>query len=77
MAAETLIAAAGDYSPAKLQGYDARLRARASASVTPTPTPAIERVSEKLGTWLLRRSWFVRHMVLDRWFLGRHQGSTF
>ena len=77
MAAETLIAAAGDYSRATLQGYEVRLRARASASVTPTPTPALEHVSATLGTWLLRRSWFVRNVVLNRWFLGRHQGSTF
>jgi geranylgeranyl reductase family protein len=77
MAAEALLAASGDYSTAKLQGYETRLRSRASASVSPTPSPAIERLSQRLGTWLLGRPWFVRRIVLDRWFLGRHQGSTF
>ncbi len=77
MAAEALIAAAGDYSMSKLQGYETRLRARATASITPTPAPAIERLSQRVGMWLLGRPWFVRRVVLDRWFLGRHQGSTF
>jgi geranylgeranyl reductase family protein len=77
MAAETLIASSGDYSATKLQGYETRLRARAAAAVGATPAPAIERLSQQLGAWLLGRPWFVRHMVLDRWFLGRHQGSTF
>jgi geranylgeranyl reductase family protein len=77
MAAETLVAASGDYSSGNLQGYDARLRARSSAAVTATPAPAIDRLSQRLGRWLLGRPWFVRRVVLDRWFLGRHQGSTF
>ena len=53
------------------------LGAQAATSGSVFGNESSKRVSEKLGTWLLRRSWFVRHMVLDRWFLGRHQGSTF
>jgi menaquinone-9 beta-reductase len=77
MAAQTLIAANGDYSRRRLVEYEARLRARAATAVKATPAPAVERLSQRLGTWLLGRPWFVRHVVLDRWFLGRHQGSTF
>jgi geranylgeranyl reductase family protein len=77
MAAETLISAAGDYSTATLQRYERRLRARSGAAVTATPTPAIDRLSQRVGRWLLGRPWFVRRVVLDRWFLGRHQDSTF
>jgi hypothetical protein len=77
MAAEALQAAAGDYSAGKLQGYEARLRARSSSAMKATPAPTIDRLSRRLGTWLLGRPWFVRRVVLDRWFLGRHQGSTF
>ena len=77
MAAETLIAASGEYSEATLQGYERRLRARSAAAVKGTPAPAIDRLAERLGRWLLGRPWFVRRVVLDRWFLGRHQDSTF
>lgn len=77
MAAETIIAASGDYSAATLHPYERRLRARSGTSVKATPVPAIERVSQQLGRWLLGRPWFVRRVVLDRWFLGRHQDSTF
>jgi geranylgeranyl reductase family protein len=77
MAAETLMAASGDYSVPRLLAYETRLRRRAAASVAATPAPAVERLSQRLGTWLLGQSWFARRVVLDRWFLGRHQGSTF
>jgi menaquinone-9 beta-reductase len=77
MAAETLIAATGDYSAAALERYERRLRARTAAAVKAAPAPAIDRLSQPLGRWLLGRRWFVRRVVLDRWFLGRHQGSTF
>jgi menaquinone-9 beta-reductase len=78
MAAEALGVAAGDYSAGKLQGYETRLRARSSSAMKATPAPAaLDRLSQRLGMWLLGRPWFVRRVVLDRWFLGRHQGSTF
>jgi geranylgeranyl reductase family protein len=77
MAAETLAGAAGDYSAASLGRYEIRLRARASSALKATPAPAIERLSQRLAIWLLGQPWFVRRVVLDRWFLSRHLGSTF
>jgi flavin-dependent dehydrogenase len=78
MAATTLMASTGDYAASRLQPYETRLCARASSALLGgRATPAIERLSARIGGWLLGRPWFVRHVVLDRWFLGRHQGSTF
>ena len=78
MAADALVAATGDYAVGRLRPYETRLRARASAAIKDGGrSPMIEHLSARIGTWLLARSWFVRHMVVDRWFLGRHLDSTF
>jgi geranylgeranyl reductase family protein len=72
-AADTIVDAGGSYSRERLEPYAAwmfrdvtsgapgRLRARAGASGA----------GRGIGRWLLRRPAFVRHVVLDRWFLHR------
>jgi len=75
MAAATIIEAAGDYRQDSLARYASRLTARFGKR-----SPA-----EECGSWLpqgIRRPlaaslmatrWFVRHVVVDRWFLHAQQ----
>jgi flavin-dependent dehydrogenase len=72
LAAEVILAADGDYRMERLESYRHRLegrfgrrRAAPLASVAPSPLRRL------LGRTLLARRWFVRHVVLDRWFLGK------
>jgi flavin-dependent dehydrogenase len=71
MAADAILAAGGDYRQARLASYEGRIRERFG-------TPASERLLSRLvpsrlpaacGQWLLDRRWFVRAVVLNRWFL--------
>jgi flavin-dependent dehydrogenase len=75
LAADTIIAAAGDYSAARLDTYRDRLHERfgdggASSAVTRFIPGS---VTAALGRSLLRTRWFTRHVFLDRWFLHAHQ----
>jgi flavin-dependent dehydrogenase len=71
LAAETIREAAGCYTRARLSGYDERLSSRfrtggwAQAIGSWLPTG----VSASVGRRLLAAPWFVRRVVLDRWFL--------
>lgn len=75
IAALEIIAANGRYSRDRLAPYEERLRQRfgtdrmsrfVSQTVAPWLGPAVSR-------WLLRTPSFVRHVVLDRWFLHAHE----
>jgi menaquinone-9 beta-reductase len=72
MSAETILAARGDYSVNALDAYRRRIEAHFGprASRVP-PARATSAARRWLAHWLLRRSWFVRRVVLDRWFLRR------
>jgi menaquinone-9 beta-reductase len=75
IAAEVILDAAGDYRRERLASYDARLQARfgaRSSGVAGRPLiPTGLRMS--LARTLMRRRWFNRRVVLDRWFLHANQ----
>lgn len=77
LAADAVIAANGDYRRAQLEPYVTNLTARFGKRLTgalPKDSPAfVQRLKQTLAHWLLRRSWFARHVVVDRWFLHRRQ----
>ncbi len=74
LAAAAVREAAGRYDADTLAGYRERLTARLgrrqprdwSAWLSP-------RVKAQLGGRLLTQRWFSRHVVLERWFLHRHE----
>ena len=74
MAAAAIVAANGDYSHDRLQPYARRLQHRFGAGplaglLRISPSVTSMGMSTALAPWLLGNSWFVRHVVLDRWFL--------
>jgi menaquinone-9 beta-reductase len=72
LAADTVIAADGDYSRDNLSHYAARLASHFGRSCTNTPSsPLSSRILRVLGARMLTSSIFSRHVVLDRWFLHR------
>jgi geranylgeranyl reductase family protein len=75
IAARVIVAAGGDYSGDRLKRYDeqiiARFGQRGSAGYGQRLIPtAIRRL---LGAKMLSNRWFIRRVVLDRWFLHTHQ----
>jgi hypothetical protein len=75
LAAHTILEADGDYSIARLQGYNDRLVQRFGAA-KPAGGWVPGGVRKRIGGWLLGRRWFTRHIVLDGWFLHRRQASV-
>jgi len=77
LAADTILAAHGNYQRAQLEPYVTQLTARFGERLhgdTPAaPGHFAQRFKETLAHWLLRRGWFARHVVIDRWFLHRQQ----
>jgi flavin-dependent dehydrogenase len=74
LAAATIRATAGRYDRDTLSGYSERLTARLG------PRPARDwsawlppRFKARLAGHLLRRRWFSRHVLLERWFLHSHE----
>jgi flavin-dependent dehydrogenase len=74
LAAEVIAAAAGRYDAGRLERYDRELRARFDtaplARVLSRAMPT--GLAASLAAPLLGLPWFVRHVVLDRWFLRAH-----
>ncbi len=74
LAAQTLIAARGDYSSVRLAPYALkmveRFGPRHTASISDHLPAGLKRM---LATQLLGSSWFTRHVVINRWFL--HSGQ--
>lgn len=75
MAAEVIIGARGDYAATRLAPYSERLAERfgvrqADQGTLPWLPQGIKRF---IASRLLGNSTFTRHVVLDRWFLHRHQ----
>jgi len=72
MAAETLLAARGDYRLQTLEVYCRRLESHFGPRRAHVPPfRATSAFRRRVGHWLLRQRWFVRRVVLDRWFLRR------
>ena len=79
LAADAIADTGCDPSPSALACYDERLRARfgkigsTSASGPRLSGGAVARLRTRFGGWLLDRTSFARHVVVDRWFLHREQ----
>jgi geranylgeranyl reductase family protein len=72
IAASTIIEAHSRYTSAELAPYEERLRERFGISRGRSrfgPQSSTSTLGRILGPWLLRTPWFVRHVLLDRWFL--------
>ncbi len=77
MAAEVISSAGGDYGRDRLAAYRDLLQERFGPR-TGGSGPRNLRFSglrRSLGRRLLSNRWFVRHVVLDRWFRHTHQGA--
>jgi geranylgeranyl reductase family protein len=73
IAAQVVIAAAGDLSRDRIEDYEAQLQARfgaRNARSLPLCPPGIRAA---LARTLLKTEWFARHVVLNRWFLHSEQ----
>lgn len=80
MAAAAIVAANGDYGHDRLEPYARRLRHRFGAGplaglLRIIPSVTSMGMSTALAPWLLGNSWFVRHVVLDRWFLHARESA--
>lgn len=71
IAAAAILEAREGYHRDALLPYSSRLIARFGDGASPAAGPSW--VRKFLGTILLDNKWFTRHIVLDRWFLHRHQ----
>jgi geranylgeranyl reductase family protein len=74
LAAETIVAAKGDYGRATLAGYERRLTARFGRRSPGRQSSLIpERVRSSIAARLLATRWFTRRVLIDRWFLHANQ----
>jgi geranylgeranyl reductase family protein len=75
MAAAAIVEAAGDYRQDRLEPYASRLTARfgrrAPAEASGAWLP--HAIRQRVAAQLLATRWFVRHVVVDRWFLHARQ----
>ncbi|MCU0870171.1 MAG: NAD(P)/FAD-dependent oxidoreductase [Burkholderiales bacterium] len=73
-AADTIVAAAGDYREAALAPYRDRMLARfgqrQAASLLDHMPEGLKRFA---ATRLMANAWFTRHVVIDKWFLHTEQ----
>lgn len=75
LGAATIIAANGQYTTDALKPYEKRLQARLGAGLLARTLSGIvpDGFGTELGGRLLEVPAFVRHVVLDRWFLRRNE----
>ena len=75
MAATAIIHASGRYTRSRLEAYAADLTKRFGSSRLSRLFAEVipDRVSGAMAHKLLESPWFVRHLVLDRWFLHAQQ----
>jgi flavin-dependent dehydrogenase len=74
LAAQTIVEAHGDFSRDRLEPYAARLEARfAGAPLSGLGRMVPDRVKSVVAGRLLKVPTFVKRVVLDQWFLHRHQ----
>jgi flavin-dependent dehydrogenase len=75
LAAHVILAARGDYCRGRLEPYRSGLNMRFGRR-RPRSSPAgriPSRLRQFIGAWLLANHWFVRRVVVERWFL--HAGQ--
>ena len=78
LAADTILAADGDYRRTNLESYATRLANRFGCGSMGIPSsPLSSGLLRYFGARLLSSSWFSRHIVLDRWFLHTHQKTLY
>jgi flavin-dependent dehydrogenase len=76
LAAATILATDRPYGRAQLEPYRQRLRERfgADAQGAGVPRRALpDWLVRSIANGVLRSPWLTRHLVIDRWFLGRHR----
>jgi len=73
LAADTILAANGDYRRGNLEPYAAGLATRFGGGSELPSSPLASAFLRFLGARLLSSRWFARHVVLDRWFLHTHK----
>jgi menaquinone-9 beta-reductase len=78
LAAATIIAAHGRYSCDRLRGYEDQLRGRFGIDQVSSQVSKVllRHLGQTLGPWLLRRPWFVRRVLLNRWFLHAQEPAV-
>jgi hypothetical protein len=69
MAAAAILNARGSYSRERLAPYEIELGARFGCSTRPRSPVLPASLTSALAVSLMRVPSFVRHVVLDRWFL--------
>jgi flavin-dependent dehydrogenase len=74
LAASAIVDARGRYTREALSGYEARLRSRFGTRRLPSAVSAVVApLARTLGQRLLHSPAFVRHVIVNRWFLHAHQ----
>jgi hypothetical protein len=75
MAAETLIEARGSYGAGSLSRHATRLAERFGTGSAPAALSGVvpDGLARALSPLVMGSSWFVRHFLIDRWFLHRQQ----
>jgi menaquinone-9 beta-reductase len=69
LAAATIVAAKGRYTREQFDSYERSLRARFGRSADLLSRAIPSALTEALVPRLVATPWFVRHFVIDRWFL--------
>ena len=77
VAVSTIVEADGRYTRERIEPYEQRLAGQPGGNATQgdrlaTVAPGIAAI---IGRRLMNVPWFVRHVVLDRWFLRTHEGG--
>jgi flavin-dependent dehydrogenase len=76
LAARTILDADGHYDRARLDPYRRALRARFGGEAFRSGGPRLPAwFTRILANRVMASRWLTRHVVLDRWFLGRHRPS--
>lgn len=78
LAARTILAAKENYGQQQLETYVHQLQRRFGVLRQTHATPTTGRskmLQRRVAHFLLTQGWFIRHWVLDRWFLQRQQPS--
>lgn len=75
LAASTIVEANGRYTRERIEPYEQQLRERFGGRSVPRllSRTILPGLAATVVPWLLATPWFVRNLVLDRWFLHAHQ----
>jgi menaquinone-9 beta-reductase len=75
MAAETIVAARGIFGRDRLARHEGRLAQRFGAGSAPAILSGVvpDAAARSLSPLVMAWPWFVRHFLIDRWFLHRQQ----